>query len=108
MRMIKNELSSVAEAATDGDVRNDDVDDDASFDVSTQDVGAGILDVEESEDSYSVCTNEAVLCYQRALHVLDGMPHYLLIYLSVTPCEWTGSRFKSIPPGILLIPPYAR
>jgi len=70
MRMIKTELSTVAEK-TDYDVDDDD-DDDASFDVNTQDVGAGILDVEESEESYSVCTHEAVLCYQRALHVLDG------------------------------------
>jgi len=70
MCMIKTELSSVGEKPE--DEPDDQLDDDGSFDVTTQDIGAGILDVEETEDSYSVCTNEAVLCYQRALLVLDG------------------------------------
>jgi len=80
MKMIKAELSSVAETAAGCDVTDDDDDDDASFDVSTQDVGAGILDVDDSEDSYSVCTNEAVLCYQRALSVLDGTQSHTQTY----------------------------
>ena len=70
MCMIKTELSAVGEKPEDDP--DDDFDDDESFDVTTQDVGAGILDVEQTEESYSVCTNEAVLCYQRALLVLDG------------------------------------
>ena len=73
MRMIKTELSTSGEKP-DYDLDDGDNDDDGSFDVATQDVGAGILDVEETEDSYSVCTHEAVLCYQRALNVLDGSP----------------------------------
>lgn len=73
MHMIKTELSTSGEKL-EYDVNGDDDDDDASFDVRTQDVGAGILDVEESEDSYSVCTHEAVLCYQKALNVLDRSP----------------------------------
>jgi len=72
MLTIKTELCTSGEKP-DYDFDDDD-DDDASFDVKTQDVGAGILDVEESEDSYSVCDHEAVLCYQKALGVLDRSP----------------------------------
>ena len=71
MRMIKTELSTSSEQLEDD---HDDDDEDASFDVKTQDIGAGILDVEESEGSYSVCTHEAVLCYQKALSILDRSP----------------------------------
>ena len=72
MQMVKTELSTSGEKPEYDDDADDD--DDASFDVRTQDVGAGILDVEEHEDTYSVCTHEAVLCYQKALNVLDRSP----------------------------------
>jgi len=65
MRVTKTELCTSGENA-----ELEDDDDDAR----TQDVGVGILDIDEKEDSYSVCTHEAVLCYQRALAVLDRSP----------------------------------
>jgi len=34
----------------------------------------GCVEDNDEGDSYSVCTHEAVLCYQRALAVLDGSP----------------------------------
>ena len=85
--MIKTALSTSGENAEyDGDDADDD--DDASFDVRTQDVGAGILDVEENEDTYSVCTHEAVLCYQKALNVLDRSP------------QTAGLRDQNMPPDL--------
>ena len=73
MRVTKTELCT----SGDNPEHDDDMDggdDDAGFDARTQDVGAGILDVDDSEDSYSVCTHEAVTCYQRALALLDRSP----------------------------------
>ena len=74
MRVTKTELSAPDEKpeceSDDGDYD----DDDASYDSTTHDVGVGILDVDDSEGSYSVCTHEAVLCYQKALTVLDCSP----------------------------------
>jgi len=74
MRTTKAELCTSGEKPeSDGGDDGDD-DDDASFDARTQDVGVGILDVEDDEDTYSVCTHEAVWCYQKALNVLDRSP----------------------------------
>ena len=73
MSMIKTELTT-SDEKPECEYDSDDDDDDASFDVTTQDVGAGILDVEDSQGSYSVSTQEAVQCYQRALNVLDRSP----------------------------------
>ena len=86
MQMVKTELSTSGEKPEYDDDADDD--DDASFDVRTQDVGAGILDVEEHEDTYSVCTHEAVLCYQKALNVLDRSP------------QTGGLRDQNIPPNL--------
>jgi len=72
MRMMKTELSISAEKP-EYDAEDDD-DSDSSFDAKTQHVGAGVLDAEEAEDCYSVCIHEAVLCYQKALHLLDRSP----------------------------------
>jgi len=81
MRLTKTELSSSAESPEFDHV--DDYDVAASFQTRMMDAGAsssGMLDVEgcgeleEEGESYSVCTHEAVLCYQRALGVLDRSP----------------------------------